>query len=197
MLTALLTGAVRLLVGAYPRWLGCQPVDTQRIYFANHASHIDTVALWAALPPPLRACTRPVAARDYWSGGLRAVVAGKVLDAVLIERDRSKVHGDPLAPLHQALDQGASLILFPEGTRNHEILPGPFKAGLYHLAHRHPDVELVPVYLDNARRALPKGSWVPVPLVCSVRFGAPLAHVPGEDKDAFLARARDAVVELA
>ena len=197
MLAGLLTGTVRLLVGAYPRWLGCQPVDTQRIYFANHASHIDTVALWSALPPPLRASTRPVAARDYWSGGLRRLIAGNVLNAVLIERDRSKAGGDPLAPLHQALDAGASLIIFPEGTRNHEILPGPFKAGLYHLAHQYPEVELVPVYLDNARRALPKGSWVPVPLVCSVRFGAPLAHVPGEDKDAFLARARAAVGELA
>lgn len=197
MLTPLLVGLVKLLVGAYPRWIGCQPREVQRIYFANHASHIDTVALWSALPPALRAATRPVAARDYWSSGIRALIAGQVLDAVLIERDRSKAGGDPLAPLHQALDEGASLIIFPEGTRNHEVLPGAFKAGLYHLARRHPDVELVPVYLDNARRALPKGSLVPVPLVCSVRFGAPLTPVAGEDKDAFLARARAAVVELA
>jgi 1-acyl-sn-glycerol-3-phosphate acyltransferase len=197
MLTRALVGLVKLLVGAYPRWIGCQPREAQRIYFANHASHIDTVALWSALPPALRATTRPVAARDYWSGGIRAVIAGQVLNAVLIERDRSKAGGDPLAPLHEALDEGASLIIFPEGTRNHEVLPGAFKAGLYHLAQRHPDVELVPVYLDNARRALPKGSLVPVPLVCSVRFGAPLNAVAGEDKDAFLARARAAVVELA
>lgn len=197
MLGALLISTVKLLVGAYPRWVGCQPVETQRIYFANHASHLDTVALWSALPPLLRGQTRPVAARDYWSGGLRSVIAGNVLNAVLIERDRSKAGADPLAPLHQALDEGASLILFPEGTRNHEVLPGEFKAGLYHLARRHPNVELIPVYLDNARRALPKGSMVPVPLVCSVRFGAPLNRLPDEDKDAFLARARAAVVELA
>lgn len=197
MLGALLIGTVKLLVGAYPRWVGCQPVDTQRIYFANHASHLDTVALWSALPPSLRRTTRPVAARDYWSGGLRRVIAGDVLNAVLIERDRSKAGADPLAPLHQALEEGASLILFPEGTRNHEVLPGAFKAGLYHLARRHPEVELIPVYLDNARRALPKGSLVPVPLVCSIRFGSPLNRLPDEDKDAFLARARAAVVELA
>lgn len=197
MLGALLVGFVKTLVGAYPRWVGSKPIETQRIYFANHASHIDTVALWSALPPHLRALTRPVAAHDYWAKGIRKIIAGRVLNAVLIERDRSKCEGDPLQPLYDALEQGDSLILFPEGTRNHEVLPGAFKSGLYHLAQRYPQVELVPVYLDNARRALPKGSLVPVPLICTVRFGTPLAKVSAEDKETFLSRARAAVVELA
>ena len=197
MLSSLLVAAVKIFIGAYPRWVGSRPNDTQRIYFANHASHLDTVALWSALPPALREHTRPVAARDYWSKGVRKLIADKGFNAVLIERDRSKCEGDPLQPLHDALDAGDSLILFPEGTRNHEPLPQPFKAGLFHLAQQYPHVELVPVYLDNARRALPKGSMVPVPLVCTARFGAPLARVPDEDKAQFLERARNAVVELA
>ena len=197
MLSSLLVAAVKVFIGAYPRWVGCRPNDTQRIYFANHSSHLDTVALWSALPPALREHTRPVAARDYWSKGVRKLIADKGFNAVLIERDRSKCEGDPLQPLHDALNAGDSLILFPEGTRNQEPLPLPFKAGLFHLAQHFPHVELVPVYLDNARRALPKGSMVPVPLVCTARFGAPLARVPDEDKAQFLERARNAVVELA
>lgn len=197
MLARVLVGVVRLLVGAYPRWLGSSPSPAQRIYFANHASHLDTLTLWAALPPPLRARTRPVAARDYWGGGgLKALIAGG-LNVVLIERQRERVEGDPLQPLYDALDAGDSLILFPEGTRNGDALPGPFKSGLYHLAQRYPRLELIAVYLDNARRCLPKGSWLPVPLICTARFGAPVALQPGEDKAAFLERARAAVAALA
>jgi 1-acyl-sn-glycerol-3-phosphate acyltransferase len=76
-------------------------------------------------------------------------------------------------------------------------LPGDFRSGLFHLAAQHPEAELVPVYLDNLWRSMPKGTWLPVPLTCSVRFGAPLALAEGEEKRAFLDRARAAVVELA
>ncbi|MGV8960461.1 MAG: lysophospholipid acyltransferase family protein [Stenotrophomonas sp.] len=198
MLARLLVAAVKLFIGAYPRWIGSLPNgDRQRIYFANHSSHLDTLVLWSALPPALRTHTRPAAARDYWSRGIRQLIAEKGFNAVLIERDRSKCDGDPLQPLYDALEAGDSLILFPEGTRNHGELPLPFKSGLFHLAQRYPQVELVAVYLDNARRAMPKGSMVPVPLVCTVRFGAPLIRIPGEDKTRFLERARQAVVDLA
>ncbi|KAF1719398.1 lysophospholipid acyltransferase family protein [Pseudoxanthomonas wuyuanensis] len=197
MLSRLLAATVKLFIGAYPRWRGSQPSPAQRIYFANHGSHLDTVALWSALPPPLRRHTRPVAARDYWGNGLREIVARRGFNAVLIERDRDKCDGDALQPLYDALDAGDSLILFPEGTRNHEPLPQPFKSGLFHLARRYPQVELIAVYLDNTRRCLPKGSPVPVPLVCTVRFGAPVALRPDEDKAAFLQRAWQAVADLA
>ncbi len=197
MLARLLVLLTRLLFGAYPRWIGVHPDTTQRIYFANHGSHLDTVTLWAALPPALRRRTRPVAAKDYWGGGVRALIARHGLRAVLIERQRDKAAGDPLAPLHEALAQGDSLILFPEGTRNPGAEPGRFKSGLYHLAYAHPDVEPVAVYLDNARRSLPKGSLLPVPLICSARFGRVLRPQPGEAKEAYLERARAAVMELA
>jgi len=197
MLARLLASLAHLFIGAYPRWQGSRPEPRQRVYFANHTSHVDTVALWAALPPPLRARTRPVAARDYWGHGPRNVLARRAFNAVLIERDRDKVEGDPLQPLYDALDAGDSLIIFPEGTRNAEILPQAFKSGLFHLARRYPHVEFIAVYLDNARRCLPKGSLMPVPLICTVRFGAPVVMAVDEDKDVFLQRARDAVVALA
>jgi 1-acyl-sn-glycerol-3-phosphate acyltransferase len=197
-LSTALIAAVRVVVGASPRWQGAQPTIVQRIYFANHTSHIDTVALWSALPPALRTTTRPVAAADYWGGdALRRFIALKGLNAVLIDRVRKDAEIDPLQPLFEALDAGQSLILFPEGARGSEPLPGPFKSGLYRLAQKYRDVELIPVYLDNLHRAMPKGSLFPVPLICTVRFGAPLARTGDEDKQAFLDRARNAVTGLA
>jgi 1-acyl-sn-glycerol-3-phosphate acyltransferase len=197
-LSAILIGLVRVLFGASPRWVGCSPSRAQRIYFANHTSHVDTVALWSALPPKLRLVTRPVAAADYWGkGAIRRYVAVKALNAVLIERTRTDPDSDPLQPLIEALERGNSLIIFPEGTRKAQALPGPFKAGLFNLASRFPDVELVPVYLENLHRSLPKGSLLPVPLTCTVRFGAALRRIPNETKDSFLERAREEIVRLA
>jgi 1-acyl-sn-glycerol-3-phosphate acyltransferase len=138
-----------------------------------------------------------VAAKDYWGKpGLRKWFADTTFRALLIDRERTDPDVDPLAPLSEALNQGDSLILFPEGTRRGERLPAEFKSGLYHLAMRHPDVELIPVYLENLYRSMPKGAHIPVPLTCAVRFGAPLGHVPDEAKADFLARARAAVVAL-
>jgi 1-acyl-sn-glycerol-3-phosphate acyltransferase len=192
----LLTGIVRLLVGAFPRWQGCGPEPAQRIYFANHTSHIDTIAIWAALPIRLRSSTRPIAAKDYWGSGLRRYIATKALGAVLIDRSRSDSAANPLAPLIEALQAGASLIIFPEGTRGSSAVPGPFKSGLYHLAVQFPNVQLVPVYLENLHRSLPKGALLPIPMTCTVRFGTPVALADQETKDAFLERARAEVMKL-
>jgi 1-acyl-sn-glycerol-3-phosphate acyltransferase len=189
---------VRTLVGAYPRWIGSAPSANQRIYFANHTSHMDTVVLWAALPGSLRANTRPVAAKDYWGGGgLRTQIARDELNVVMIDRAREDPEADPLDPLRDALEHGFSLIIFPEGTRVAQPLPGPFKSGLYRLATEFPQVELIPVYLENLHRSMPKGALLPVPIICTVRFGAPIALREGESKEQFLERARDAVIALA
>jgi 1-acyl-sn-glycerol-3-phosphate acyltransferase len=185
---------VRLLAGGQANWIGCAPVKRQRIYFANHGSHLDTVLITAALPPELRAITHPVAARDYWdASSLRRFLAVRCLNAVLI--DRSGGSDDPLRPLMPPLEKGESLIIFPEGTRGSGEI-GAFKSGLFRLATQFPDVELVPVYLANLHRVLPKGSMLLVPLLCTARFGAPLHVGEGEDKADFLVRARDALVAL-
>ena len=196
MIGALIVGATRLVVGGQGLWVGCTPSDRQRIYFANHSSHLDTILVWAAMPPYLRRRVRPVAAADYWGKGrLQRRISLGVLNAVLI--DRQTRSSDPLEPLKAALAAGDSLILFPEGTRGTSELPSPFKPGLYHLAKAFPEVELVPVFLDNLRRALPKGSLLPVPLSCIARFGCPIHLEAGESKPSFLERAREAVVGLA
>lgn len=193
----LLTLLTRLLVGAYPQWQGCAPSRTQRIYFANHSSHMDAIVIWSSLPAELRAKTRPVAAKDYWEkGALRRRIAIKELKVVLIDRHHT-AHANPLDPLIQALHEGSSLIIFPEGTRRPQPLPSPFKSGLWHLMREFPDVELIPVYIENLHRSMPKGTLIPIPTICSVRFGAPLPHSPDDSKENFLNRARNAVIQLA
>ena len=186
----------RLITGAQGHWYGCPPKAEQRIYFANHQSHFDWVLIWAALPRDLRTSTRPIAAREYWtSSKLKRWLTSEVFNAVYVSRDRT-ADEDPLEPLLQALQSGDSLVIFPEGTRGHRDEPAPFKAGLYHLAQAFPDVQLIPAWIDNVQRVMPKGEVVPVPILCSVTFGAPLALAPGEDKRSFLERARAAVLAL-
>jgi 1-acyl-sn-glycerol-3-phosphate acyltransferase len=194
--SALLVAVVKLLVGAYARWIGTRPTGEQRIYFANHTSHIDTLAIWSSLPGALRRRTRPIAARDYWGSGLKKYIATRGFGAVLIDRARENTQTDPLDPLRAALRDGDSLIIFPEGTRGASATPAKFRSGLFRLAGEFPTVELVPVYLDNLHRSLPKGAFLPVPVVCTVRFGAPVARIDGEEKEAFLERARAAVIAL-
>lgn len=187
---------VRILVGARADWRGCEPDTARRIYFANHSSHFDTVAVMAALPYEVRRLTHPVAARDYWAASkLRRFIAESVLRAVLIDR-KPEPGSQPLLPLEALLDDGKSILIFPEGTRADGDGIAEFRSGIYRLALRFPDVELVPVYLDNLRRILPKGSRLPVPITCTARFGTPLHVAPGEEKDAFLARARSALMAL-
>jgi 1-acyl-sn-glycerol-3-phosphate acyltransferase len=188
-----------LITGVRGNWQGCLPEPRPRIYFANHRSHGDFVLIWTVLPPALRRRTRPVAAEDYWGrGGLREFFGRRVFDALLVARDRTNHEQDPIAPLAAALDAGQSLILFPEGTRNTTPAPLlPFKSGLYRLARACPAAELVPVWIDNLNRVLPKGEFVPVPLLCTVTFGAPIAVEPGEDSVPFRERSRQALLALA
>ncbi|MBH1964963.1 MAG: 1-acyl-sn-glycerol-3-phosphate acyltransferase [Comamonadaceae bacterium] len=192
----LLLGFVRLLTGAQARWHGAPPKAEQRIYFANHQSHADLVMIWAALPEELRGITRPIAAKDYWTkSNFRRWITTSVFNAVYVERER-KGDEDPLQPLIDALTSGDSLIIFPEGTRGNAPEPQAFKAGLYNLAQKFPDVVLVPAWINNVQRVMPKGEVVPVPVLCSVTFGAPIRLEPGEERRAFLDRARQAVIAL-
>jgi len=205
-LAGVIASVARLISGVQVRWVGCAPEPRQRIYFANHTSHLDFVVLWSALPAGLRAVTRPVAAKDYWEKGARAYIALRVFHAVLIERGAAaraeglaSAHGAGPAVIDQlaeALGSAYSLILFPEGTRGTGEEVAPFRSGLYHLARRRPDVQLVPAYLENLNRILPKGEFLPVPLVSSLTFGAPIQFSDEESKAAFLARAREAVRAL-
>ncbi|MGJ7510670.1 lysophospholipid acyltransferase family protein [Variovorax sp. GT1P44] len=251
-----LLALIRLLTGAQARWWGCPPKAEQRIYFANHQSHLDLVMIWAALPEELRSITRPIAARDYWANSpFKRWITTEVFHAIYVERgggapvvppappappplaERIEPAFDdvpppdpapvepwtsqvelplsqpvaepvpiatpgsaealaPLQPLIEALQSGDSIIIFPEGTRGHTGEPQKFKSGLFTLAQMFPEAVLVPAWIDNVQRVMPKGEVVPVPILCSVTFGAPIRLEEGEERRPFLDRARKAVVAL-
>jgi 1-acyl-sn-glycerol-3-phosphate acyltransferase len=196
-MTSLVAFLVRLLSGLQARWLGADPAERQRVYFANHTSTLDAAVLWAALPPSIRQKTRPVAAKDYWTvNAHRRWLANDVFRALLIERTKVTAENNPLREMLAVLDVGDSLIIFPEGGRFPGPEPQKFKAGLFHLAKDRPQVQFVPVYLENLNRILPKGEILPVPLLGSITVGSPIRLEPGENKADFLDRARIAVWSL-
>ena len=187
------------ITGVRPHWLGCKPDTRQRIYFANHSSHGDFILIWSCLPTRLQHLTRPVAGADYWlKSPMRKFIGCGVFNALLVERQPKGVSRSWLAQMTAALQSGSSLIVFPEGTRNStdEVLL-PFKGGIHQLALACPDVELVPVWIENINRVLPKGDFLPVPLLCSVTFGAPVHVAADEPRKAFLRRAENALAALA
>ena len=194
----LIVSFARFITAVQGKWEGIEPVDGQRIYFANHASHGDFILIWTVLPPRLRQRTRPVAGADYWlKGQLRRFIGRDVFNAVLIDHDRESRRDDPIALMTAALDGGASLIVFPEGTRNTSESPLlPFKSGLFHLARARADLDLVPVWIDNLNRVVPKGEIVPIPLICTVTFGAPIRVGETQSKAEFIARAEAALLSL-
>ncbi len=198
LLASALCGFARALTGVRALWLGSEPDARPRVYFANHRSHGDFVLIWASLPPPLRRRTRPVAGADYWlTTPLRRFLINRVFRGVCIDRRPGRSGPNPVAQMGEALAAGESLILFPEGTRNMGDGLLPFKSGLHHLARAHPEAELIPVWIENLGRVMPKGSLIPVPLLCTLSFGPPVAPIDGESRDAFLARARTALLDLA
>lgn len=191
-----LSFTAKLLTGATLRWVDCQPDTCQRIYFANHTSHLDALVLWASLPRDVREVTRPVAAKDYWDRGPVRRYMARTFNAILIDRMEVKVHQSPVDMMLKEMGQKYSAIIFPEGGRGVDDEMGEFKSGLYYLGKKRSDLELVPVYLDNMNRVLPRGEFLPVPLLSCITIGPPIWLEAGEPKQQFLKRAREAVLRL-
>ena len=191
-----LANLAKVLSGATLRWVDCEPDICQRVYFANHTSHLDALVLWASLPRKMRELTRPVAAADYWNAGPVRRYMANCFNALLIDREKIKVHNSPIDMMIREIGSTYSLIVFPEGGRNPNDELREFKSGLYYLGKKRPDLELVPVYIDNLNRVMPKGEVLPVPLLSCISIGAPIWLEAGENKTRFLARAREAVLNL-
>jgi len=199
ILASAICGFARILTGVRARWQGSAPVAGPRVYYANHASHADFVLVWACLPRDLRERTHPVAGLDYWNRDpFRRFAANRLFGSVLIDRNSKTRKEDPIRQMGTTLEGGDALIVFPEGTRNtSDARLLPFKSGIYHLAVACPEVEFVPVWIENLSRVMPKGQFVPVPLLCTITIGAPLKIRASEDKATFVARTREALLNLA
>ena len=191
-----LSWIAKILSGASARRVDCHPDTCQRVYFANHTSHLDALVIWASLPSNIRRFTRPVAAKDYWDKGFVRRYLAKSFNALLIDRKEIKVHRSPVDFMIREAGDVYSLIVFPEGGRNTTGEMGEFKSGLYYLSKKRPDWEMVPVHIDNLNRVLPRGEFLPVPLLSCITFGPPIWLEKGESKVEFLKRAQEAVTRL-
>ncbi len=168
-----------------------------RIFYANHTSHADILLLLAALPPAIRESARPVAAADYWGvDTLRRFLATDVFRSLVVSRLDVSRDAHPMDGMRRALHAGQSIILFPEGTRGDGAHLRPFRGGIYHLLQAVPCVEVVPVWIQNAHRALPRGGWLPRPWPCAVAFGRPACVSVDSPKAELLAALSFALQEV-
>ena len=144
------------------------------ILIANHSSHLDTMSLLSLFPLNQLRHIRPVAAADYFERNKFVSVFTKTLFNILpIARRNITTENNPLRRMREAIENGDSLLIFPEGTRGSGEKVGEFRSGVAHLLEKMPDVPVVPAYLINMGRSLPKGEFIPVPFFCEIRIGAP------------------------
>ena len=196
----------RLISGINAIWIKSEPCNSQRIFFANHTSNLDALVIWSSLPTNIRKKTRPIAAKDYWNKNrIRYYFAQKIFNVIMVTRPQNKSNTQTnrissarkeLNEIFSCLNKGYSLIIFPEGTRSLSENIGQFKAGLYHIAKKFPNIELVPVYIENLNRVLPKGEFLPVPILSRITFGKPVKILKDEIKGKFLERTRNIILEL-
>ncbi len=162
-------------IGLRVRGRGHLPKSGPFILIANHSSHLDTVSLLSLFPLNRLRRIRPVAAADYFDRNRIISVLTKTLFNILpIARKHITAENNPIRQMREALEAGDSLIIFPEGTRGSGEELGEFRSGVAHLLEKMPEVCVVPAYLINMGRSLPKGEFIPVPFFCEIRLGMPL-----------------------
>jgi 1-acyl-sn-glycerol-3-phosphate acyltransferase len=159
----------------------------QFILIANHNSHMDTMAIMSAIPSRYIHKVHPIAARDFFGGSLfKKILMRYLVNATLIQRDREDPENDPIDSMDKMLKKSRSLILFPEGSRGVPGVMTKFKKGLGYLIQRNPEIKVIPVYLDNVYKTLPRGKNLILPYNCSIKFGDPIQFKSMEMEDILL-----------
>ncbi len=163
-----------LFIGLRVRGREHLPESDPFILIANHSSHLDTVSLLHLFPVRRLSRIRPVAAADYFERNrLVSLLARSLFHILPIARKDITRETNPLPRMQAALEAGQSLILFPEGTRGDGQAISHFRPGIAHLLEKTPQVPVIPAYLVNMGRSLPKGTLIPVPFFCEIRLGPP------------------------
>ena len=175
---ALIVRPVMMIVlGTNVRRSELLPTSGPAIIVANHNSHLDVFALMNVLGLKRLPIVRPVAAADYFmTRRLRRWFATRMVGIIPI--DRSKIRREkgkhPLDPISEVLQDDGIVLLFPEGTRGEPEKMDEFQSGVAHIARRHPDIPITPVFMHGLGKALPKGEALLVPFFCDMFVGKPL-----------------------
>lgn len=169
--------------------------DGPVIFAPNHHSHLDTPTMLTSIPEPWRYKMFVGAAADYFFGShVTAAASALALGAIPIERSKvSRRSADEAAVL---IDDGWSMLIFPEGGRSPDGWGQPFRGGAAYLANRC-NVPVVPVHIAGTATILRKGKKLPTPAHVRVTYGTPLRTREGESTNRFAERIEHAVAELA
>lgn len=150
--------------------------EEQFVIIANHNSHLDTLTLLTSLPGDILWKVRPVAAQDYFGNTpLKAKFSNFFINTLLINRHSTKADGPnySMNRLVQAIDDGYSLILFPEGTRGEPEQMSKMKSGIARLLIQKPGLKYVPVFMAGMGKSLPKGTSFLLPYNATIHIGQP------------------------
>lgn len=158
-------------------WLGLRirhreklPLCGPAIVVANHNSHMDVFALLSLFPLRQQANVHPVAAADYFLRNKQmAWFSLNILNIIPISRKGGD--SNPLALCEQALREGKTVILFPEGTRGEPGVLSPLKSGVWYLSQAVPEASIIPIWLRGTDQSMAKGSVIPLPLFIDVTIG--------------------------
>lgn len=150
--------------------------EEQFIIVANHNSHLDTMSLMASVPKRIIHKIKPVAAQDHFGKTkFQEKLSKFFINTLLIRRKRDKENpeNDPINKMINALDNGYSLILFPEGTRGEPEKDQPLKPGIALVLSQRPETKYVPVYMKGMGKAMPKGDNLILPFNSTLKYGKP------------------------
>ncbi|MDR2921114.1 MAG: 1-acyl-sn-glycerol-3-phosphate acyltransferase [Tannerella sp.] len=160
--------------------------ENQFIIVANHNSHLDTMALLASLPGKIVYKVRPVAAADYFGKTkTKEKLVNYFVNTLLIprKRDEGDPENDPINKMIHAIDNGYSLIIFPEGTRGEPEIPQPLKPGIAYVLKNRPHIKYIPVYMTGMGTAMPKDDALIVPFESTLVYGKPVQVASTEIRD--------------
>ncbi len=183
-----------ILLGLSVRHLERLTVKPRQIIAANHNSHLDALVLMSLIKFHDIPKVKLVAAKDYFcKTPFRTWLSLNLIGVIPIERNAAE-GTDPLAPVIQAIDEGYTVVMFPEGTRGEPEKRQPLKYGVAKLVQQMPDVTVTPVFMHGLGKSLPRGEALLVPFVCQVNVGEALSW--GGDRAAFIALLEKSLSDL-
>jgi 1-acyl-sn-glycerol-3-phosphate acyltransferase len=172
----IIRGFLKVIVGVKFDTAKFLIAEDQFIIVANHNSHLDTMTILASLPSKILFKVRPVAAADHFGETkLKEKLTNYFVNTLLIQRKRDKENplNDPINKMIKAIDDGYSLIIFPEGTRGEAEIQQPLKPGIAYVLKARPNIKYVPAFMKGMGSAMPKNDNLIIPFSSSLSYGQP------------------------